>query len=266
MLKRREAAEPAQITFTSDFHELVTGDLRPGHPVVLSYDPFRIVPKGDPYVFGDPARPVIGSVQFRNGEAPLTLALHSPGGIIHHPDRDRSGQGSMLTARFIVPADADRISVWFSFVSASGEVVYDSDYGANFNFSFAGRDVAVLSATVDRATAPGPSSFSIRVATAGEIEAVSVGYHRAGDLAGRGGEVRLAKKTDEMDPQGRSIWSITGVAVPNSAVLRFKVYYWIRGRRFKDDNSGHYYLAPQPKPEHIPPPPPELAKAARAWK
>jgi len=265
MLKRREAAKPAQITFTNAFHELVTGDLRPGHPVVLSYDPFRLVPKSDPYMFGDPSRPVVAFVQFRDNEPPLPIALHSPGGIIHHPDKDPSGQGSMLKVRLVVPADADHLSVWFSFMSASGAVVYDSDYGKNFNFSFPGRDVTVLSATVEKTPAPRPGTFSVRVAAAPRVESVSVWYHRASDMTGRENEVRL-EKTGETDEQDRSIWSVTGVSVPDSVILRFKVYYWIGGRRFKDDNTGHYYLAPQPEPEDIPPPPEELAKAALAWK
>ena len=47
MIATAYVGKPAQITFTADFHELLEGDLRPGEPVTLRYDPRRIVPAGD---------------------------------------------------------------------------------------------------------------------------------------------------------------------------------------------------------------------------
>jgi len=264
MIKRRAVGKPAQITFTSDFHELVTGDLRPGHPVILSYDPKRIVPKGEPYLFGDPARPIVAFVRFHDDEPPIQVKLHSRSGIILHPDEDVTGQGSMLKARLAVPISADLVSVWFSYLSASGAVYYDSDFGRNFNFSFPGRDIAVLSATVE-GDSPRPSIFSVSVAAVQAVTAVSVRFHFVSDLKAKGHEISLGN-SGKSDEQGRLIWSVDGIAIPYGAILRFEVFYWIGAHRFKDDNSGHYYLAPQPKPEHVPPPPPELTNAARAWR
>jgi hypothetical protein len=265
MIKRREAGKPAQIIFTSDFHEVVTGDLRPGHPVVLSYDPKRIVPEGEPYMLGDPKWPVNASVPFRDGEPATNVMLESPGGMIKEPDEDITGQGSMLKAQLMVPDKADLVIVWFSYLSRSGAMVYDNDHGTNYYFGFPSRDIAVLSATVVSDPQTPYSGFAVSAAAAASVEAVSVRYRSVSDPKAEKAEVKL-EKTGQSDDQGRPIWSVAGVAVPYRSVVRFKVFYWIGGRRFKDDNSGHYYLAPQPEPDKVPPPPPELVKAAQAWK
>ena len=258
MIKRRGIGKRAQITFTRDFHELVTGDLRPGHPVVLSYDPFRIVPAGEPYILGDPQWPVYASVQFRDGEPATIVTLESPGGMVKHPDEDVTGQGSMLQAQLMVPDTADLVIVWFSYLTRSGATVYDNDYGKNYYFGFPSLDIAVSDATVDS------HGFAVRVAAAARVEAVLVRYRIVRHPKAERTEVKL-EKTGQSDSQGWPIWSVTGVSLPSGSVVRFKVFYWIGGRRFKDDNSGFYYLAPQPKPEKVPPPPPGLAEAAKAW-
>ena len=96
MRQRLHAGKPAEITFTYDFHELVAGDLRPGGPLLLRYDPIRIVPAEEPYRFGDPERPVMAHVRFGEGEAPIDVPLRSPGGIAPCPDVDLTGQGSAV--------------------------------------------------------------------------------------------------------------------------------------------------------------------------
>jgi hypothetical protein len=47
--------------------------------------------------------------------------------------------------------------------------------------------------------------------------------------------------------------------------VQFKLYYWIGEVRYKDDDSGLYYLAHQGEPERVPPPPAALAQAVKAW-
>lgn len=266
MIKRREVGKHAQITFTRNFHELVTGDLRPGHSVVLSYDPDRIVPPQEQYVFGDPTRPIVAHVQFHRGDPPMNLVLASPGGLIANPDKDVTGQGSMLKTRFMIPSDADWLIAWFSYLSLSGATLYDSDYGENFIFSFPCRDVAVLSADLVSDPQTPYSGLAIQIATAPGIEAVSARFRSLGTPTAPSQEVSLERTGRTDAHHGWPVWSIAGVPVPYRSVVRFKVYYWIRGHRFKDDNTGNYYFAPQPPPDKVPPPPQELARAALAWK
>ncbi len=265
MIERTHAGKPALITFTSDFHELVIGDLRPDNPVTLRYDPKRIIPQDENYLFGDSKRPIIAHVQFGKGKPESSQVLISQIGIIENPVNDPTGHRSVLTARFDIPADAEELIVWFSYLAQSGEMHYDSDEGANFRFGFASDDITVLDATVVSDPQTPYSGFAVTVAANDKIEAISVRYRVVGDPTFGKNEKPL-QKTGQHDDEGRSIWEVAGLTVPYRATVRFKIYYWIGGQRYKDDDSGHYYLAPQPEPVKAPPPPPELARAAKAWK
>ena len=265
MIEKTYVGKPAQITFTSDFHELLTGDLRPGWPVTLRYDPKRIVPANDPYVFGDPKRPINAHIQFRDGGPVSIQALTSPVGILTQPQYDISGQGSMLITTFSVASDAQRVIVWLSFLATSGEMLFDSDKGTNFCFRFPSIDVDILEATVVSDPATPTSGFAVSISTIDVVEAVSVRFRIVGDAEFGKPEVQL-RKTDQNDQEGRAIWSVGGVSVPHRSTVQFKVFYWIGGIRYKDDNGGRYYLAPQPPAEKVSPPPKELDAAAKKWK
>jgi hypothetical protein len=167
----------------------------------------------------------------------------------------------MLATSFSVPEDAQRVTLWFSYTTAAGDTRYDSDYGANYCFGFPCRHIAVLGATV--ASDPQASYFALSVAADVGVEEMAVRYYLVADPTCAKTHAAL-RRTEESDPQGRAVWSI-GVPVPRQAVVRFKLFYRLGSHRFKDDNSGHYYLAPQPEPDRLPPPAPELAKAALAW-
>jgi uncharacterized protein DUF6209 len=263
MIERVHAGKPAQITFTRDFHELVIGDLRPGAAVDIRYDPQRIVPEGEPYLFGDLARPIIAHARFRDGDQAIDQPLESPAGAVIHPDTDVTGQGSMLSTSFSVPEDAQRVTLWFSYTTTAGDTRYESDYGANYCFGFPCRQIAVLSATVTGDPQASSSRFALSVAADIAVEEVAVRFYVVADPACAKHDARL-RRTEKSDPLGRAVWSI-GVPVPRQAVVRFKLFYRLGSHRFKDDNSGHYYLAPQPEPDRPPSPPAELAKAALAW-
>jgi len=265
MISRHQAGKPAQITFTLDFHELVTGELRPGAPVIISYDPQRIIPPGDKYLHGDPERPIFAHIQFRADSPVISRSLISPVGKVLTPDIDATGQGSMLLARFDVPADAEQVTLWFIYESDSSGLVCDNDQGLNYQFRFPTRDIQSLDAVVTSDPATQSSEFGIKLSALPSIEAVSIRFRvvNAKDFAKT--EVNL-KKTGKTDSKGNNIWSLSDVAVPYQAVVRFKIFYWIKDRRYKDDNSSRYFLAPQPEPDKVPPPPPELAEAAKAWK
>jgi len=264
MRRRLHAGKPAEITFTCDFHELVGGDLRPGGPLLLRYDPIRIVPAAEPYRFGDPERPVMAHIRFREGEAPIDVPLRSPGGIVSCPAVKLTGQGSMLSAQVTLPEDAGCLTVWFSYTTASGMIRYDSNYGANYGFGFPCREVAVVRATVTRQPDEPGDRFDLTVSTTQAVEEATVQFSLIGDAACIKHEARL-QRVDEVAAQERGILWAAAIDLPHGAITRFKVCYWIGGRRLVDDNTGAFYLAPEPEPHSIPPPPPALLEAAAAW-
>jgi Family of unknown function (DUF6209) len=268
MVERSGAGKPAEITFTCDFHELMGGDLRPGGSVLLRYDPLRIVPAEEPYRFGDPDRPVTAHVRFRASAEPMEVTLHSSSGLVPCPDVDPTGQGSMLTARIDVPDDAEQLTVWFSYAGASGETHYDSDFGANYRFGFPGREIDVVEATVIRLPDQPADRFEVTIRAATTVEGVAIPYFLVADPACAKHELLLSRVDQRTEANGGSrlpsLWSATA-EVPHGAIIRFKVCYWIGGRRLTDDNTGIWYLAPEPEPGRIPPPPPALLEAATAW-
>jgi Family of unknown function (DUF6209) len=265
MRRRLHAGKPAEITFTCDFHELVGGDLRPGGPLLLRYDPIRIVPAAEPYRFGDPERPVLAHIRFREGEPPIDVPLSSPGGIVSCPAVELTGQGSMLSAQVMLPEDAEGLTVWFSYTTASGMVCYDSDYGANYGFGFPCREIAVVGATVTRQPDEPGDRFDLTVSATPAVEGATVQFAVIGDAACIKHEAPL-QRVGEVAAQERGILWAAAIDLPHGAITRFKVCYWIRGRRLVDDNTGAFYLAPEPEPHSIPPPPSALLEAAAAWR
>jgi Family of unknown function (DUF6209) len=262
--QRLHAGKPAEITFTCDFHELVSGDLRPAGLLLLRYDPSRIVPADEPYRFGDPDRPVTVHIRFREGEAPTDVRLRSTSGIDACPDVDLTGQGSMLSGWVVLPDDAEHLEVWFSYPTASGAIRYDSDYGANYRFGFACREIDVVQATVTRQPDQLGDRFELAISTTQAVEDVTVAFSLVGDAACDKHELRLQRVSDYAAQEQWALWS-AAVDLPHGATARFKVCYWIGGRRLIDDNTGAFYLAPEPDPDNTPPPPPALLEAAAAW-
>ena len=265
MRQRLDAGKPAEITFTYDFHELVAGELRPGGPLLLRYDPIRIVPAEEPYRFGDPERPVMAHVRFGEGEAPIDVPLRSPGGIVPCPDINLTGQGSMLSAQVTLPEDAECITVWFSYATtASRTIRYDSDYGANYRFGFPCREIDVVRATVTRQPDEPGDRFDLTVSTTQAVDDATVQFSLVGDATCTKHEVRLQRVGEVAAQERGTLWG-AAIDLPHGATTRFKVCYWIGGHRLVDDNTGAFYLAPEPEPDSIPPPPPALLEAAAAW-
>lgn len=261
MIKRSFGGLPPRITFTSDFHELVHGDLRPGTNVRLRYDPARIVPPGEGYVFGDPEHRIAVHVIFPPSQDVVSIPLHSRTGMLTDPDTDVTGAGSMLTATIHVPDPATAMIVWFTHDGPYGPTNYDSDFGRNFHFGFVSQQIVLLAATVG-AGESGADSFTVKVATVPEVPHVAVRVRVVGAQTSSDHDL---KPSGERQKDGWPVWELDPVAIPKGAAVRFKLYYWIGDIRYKDDNYGQYYLAHQGEAEHVPPPPAALARAARAW-
>jgi hypothetical protein len=261
MIKRAFIGLPPRITFTADFHELVRGDLQPGTDVRLRYDPARIVPPGEGYVFGDPAHRITAHMIFPPNQDILSVPLQSPSGMLTDPDTDATGIGDMLAGTAHVPNTATEIVMWFTHEGPYGQIHYDSDLGSNFHFGFPSRQIKLLDAAVKPGTSAS-DSFIVKVAVVPEVHQITVRMRVVGTNAGSDYDLQ---PSGERQPDGWLVWALDPVAVPNGAVVRFKLYYWVGNVRYKDDNSGLYYLVHQGQVEHVPPPPAALAKAARAW-
>jgi hypothetical protein len=259
-MERTFSARAANLTFTLDFHELLRGDLAPGKTVRLRYEPLRIVPKDEGYVFGDPTRPVTAHARF-GGRDQIELVLTSSVGM--QPDRtpDPTGDGNMLVATLDVPLDARELELWFSFESRSHGTIYDSDYGVNFHFGFARHQIEVIGADVR--TSKGQGAFKLEVRAVVDVDRVAARIHSA--------ELGSFPSFDlELEPSKNSSgewrnWLAANIPVPAGAKVRFKLYYWIGGIRYKEDNDGLYYLAPPPPREVVQPPPAEIGIAAKSW-
>jgi len=248
---------PPRITFTADLHELVRGDLAPGQTVTLRYDPRRIVPAHEPYIFGDPVHSITAQLMFPPHDVVTPVLLIAPSGMTTSPDYDETGDGSVLIGRAVIPAGARELVVWFEYESPHGPTRYDSDFGHNFHFGFAPIQVALLDADVRAGV------FTAEAAASPEVRRLALHWRIVGRERTEPVDVELAR-TERRTDKGWPIWTIDPVAVPQDAIVRFKLYYWIGGERFKDDNDGVYYLTVKTE-EHVPPPPPELARAAQEW-
>ncbi len=264
MMERDFIGLPPRLTFTSDFHELVRGDLKPGTSASLRYDPTRIVPRTEGYAFGDPAHRIVAHVMFPPHENVVEVPLHSPSGVLAQPDTDSTGGGDMLAATLHIPDDATAMVMWFTHEGPYGRINYDSDYGRNFHFGFPSRQVALLEATISERAHFRPGAFAVKVAAAPEVRRVIVRMRVVGAAESPSTEHDL-QRGSERRADGWSVWDLAAVDVPAGAVVQFKLYYWTNNVRYKDDNSGLYYLALQREPERVPPPPAALARAARAW-
>lgn len=263
-MKRTQTNRPARLTFTYDHHELLRGDLRPGSEVSIRYDPKRIVPDGEPYVFGDPGTPITAHVAFHAGEAPVTQPVISEAGVVAEPIVDATGEGSMLTCTFKVPDDAAEMIVWFEYAGHGGAVHYDSDNGSNFRFSFVSRELRIVAADVVPGSLANQSVFTLEVACNTLVERVLV-RARGVNHPEINQEIELTRTgAVSSDPQGWPHWTLPMTAVPLGTIIQFKLHYWMWNVRYKDDNGGLYYLVPAPR-ENVPPPPPELAAAAQRW-
>ncbi|MBD2472755.1 DUF6209 family protein [Nostoc sp. FACHB-145] len=246
-----DLGKPAQITFTSDYHELVTGDLKPEVNCHISYDPLRIVPKDGSYVHGDPSKPIFIHVQFKENGSTQSKELYSPNGIISDPHIDVTGRGSMLFQEVFIPSDAEELIIWFSYLNPNtNETLYDSDYDHHFHFRWPYHDAWVRK--VDVVDDSLSDRFELEVGTIPSITQVSVNWRvlNSTELLKEVTPLKNVSQTDD----GTKIWKLSTV-VPKRAILRFKLYYEVNGRQYKNDNASQYFLAPQPQQINVPPPP-----------
>ncbi|MDB5313823.1 MAG: hypothetical protein JWO38_8025 [Gemmataceae bacterium] len=231
---------------TNEFREGVTGWFLRGHPLTISYDPTRVVPPGDDYRFGDPARPVVAHVQFREDGPVTAVRLESWIGTPTTAAPTSAGRAPKLQGRIDIPDDAEWVTVWVTYTRPDGTTLYDSSFGRNFRFRFYHDELAVLRSDVVPKPGSGGGRLAVRVATDPAVERVVVRYRVLTDPPPPAPTSVDLRRTGEDDPEGRTIWEAPDVAVPADRVTAFDFVYFAADRPFKDNNQGQFFLAVDP--------------------
>ena len=240
MQLRQNAGARPQSTFTSDFHELVQGDLVPG-PCVLRYDPLRLVTLGDAATENHHIR---AHVRFHPVGVEWHCLLELPAGLPLADLADVTGQGFMLTTTFDIPAGCDALEVWFSCTHDDGQTHWDSDHGKNHWLRFGLADIAIKTAKVKPAvkkSAP-QDALEFEFSTRPAVDSVNVRWCLAN--APKAPRVVTSLVCAAATPAGKT-WTAPegGIPVPKGAVVSFDVVYNVEGRAYTDDNQGRWYIA-----------------------
>lgn len=258
MHPRHYLGRTPRLTFTSDFHELLTGDLVPGQTLHVQYDPRRLR-------IGERIPPVTLHARFRDDGPVTDVPLHSPPGQVEALPDEATTRAAVMRALVDVPEDADFVSLWFTGVAVDGSIRTDDDGGRTFRLGFPSRDIGEVTATVLPAESrEGSGVFTVDVAALRGMNRISVRYHVVNDPVQAKGEFDLAPGSTP-DAEGHAVWTGRAPVPSAKSVVRFKIHYWIDGERFKEDNASAYFLAPAPPREDVPPPPAALMEAARAF-
>ena len=240
MQHRLNAGSRPQITFTSDFHELVQGDLVPG-PCLLRYDPLRLITLADA---ASEHHHIRAHVRFHPGGSEWQGLLDLPAGLPLGDLANITGEGYMLTSVFNIPANCDELEVWFSCTHDDGQTHWDSDHGKNFWLRFGLADLAIKRAVVTAAAAAAPAAqdaLEFEVGAKPGISSVKVRWR----LTNFPGKPRVSTPLVCTEtPQGRT-WHTPagGISVPKGAVVAFDIVYSDGGHEFTDDNQGRWYIA-----------------------
>jgi hypothetical protein len=240
MQLRQNAGARPQITFTSDFHELVQGDLVPG-PCILRYDPLRLVTLGDAATEHHHIR---AHVRFHPVGVEWQRLLELPAGLPLADLADATGQGFMLTTTFDIPVGCDALEVWFSCTHDDGQTHWDSDHGKNHWLRFGLADLAIKTAKVKPAvkkSAP-RDALEFEFATRPAVDSVNVRWCLANSP--KAPRVVTSLICADATPTGKT-WTAPagGIPVPKGAVVSFDVVYNVDGRDYTDDNQGRWYIA-----------------------
>jgi hypothetical protein len=242
MSQHIEPASKTQIMFTRDFREFIRGGFRPGAQVTIRYDPYRIVPPGDNYQFGDPSRPVVAHLQFNEGGPVTDLVLVSHSGMHEYVTDWKARHVPMLSAHITVPDGADWVTIWFSFTSG-GRQVYDSNWGKNYRLRFYRDELKIVESTIRELADKPLNEFVCRVAVDPSVQWVKARY-RITNLGPKSPVTVVdLRRTDKSDEAGHIVWETHDVFVPNESVVAYDLVYFADGNPFKDDNQGAYFLA-----------------------
>lgn len=240
MQLRQNAGSRPQITFTSDFHELVQGDFVPG-PCLLRYDPLRLVSLGDAATEHHHIR---AHVRFHPIGSEWQGVMDLPAGLPLADLADTTGDGFMLTSTFDLPAGCEDLEIWFSCTHDNGETHWDSDHGKNHWLRFGLADLSLKKAkikTTKKKTAA-EDDLEFEIGTKPAVESVNVRWRLTNSPQTPRQVSSLVCATET--PAGKT-WTAPegGIPVPKGAVVAFDVVYQVQGRTHTDDNQGRWYIA-----------------------
>ena len=238
-LRQNKGCRP-QITFTSDFHELVQGDLVPG-PCLLRYDPLRLVTLGDAATEHHHIR---AYVRFHPVGVEWQGVMDLPAGLPLADLTDVTGDGFMLTTTFTIPPGCDELEVWFSCTHDDGQTHWDSDMGKNHWLRFGLADLSLKTAKIKAAKkkTAAQDALEFEFATKPKVESVNVRWRLTN--APKAPRVVTPLVCAAETPAGKT-WTAPagGIPVPKGAVVAFDVVYNVEGHAYTDDNQGRWYIA-----------------------
>jgi hypothetical protein len=238
-MKRRGQNYRPRLTFTSDFHELVNGDLIPG-PCLLRYDPLRVVPKSEIGSLPKTQRPITAHIRFQPSEQlwEKDLLFRRASRLI--VDEDPTGQGTMLEAEFVLPGGCQELECWFSYADQNGETRWDSDMGANFWLRFPTYDLEISDAQIVARPNAALNLFKLDIESIPAVESVEVRWRYTN-------AVNDARYQQALAPTllgERKRWSLSGegTAVSSNTPLAFDLVYRVGSHTYTDDNQGTWYI------------------------
>src|SRR5271157_1781508 len=234
-MKRRGQGYKPILTFTSDFHELVNGDLIPG-PCLLRYDPHRIVPRDEIPRLPATQRPVTAHIRCHpSGELSASEMRFRPASWLI-VDEDPTGQGTMLQTTFPLPNGCDELECWFSYVDNHDEPKWDSAMGANYWVRFAAHDLDIITAKIEARPKEALDRFRLEVESVPEVESILVRWRYTNAI----NDARFQCPLAPTFVVGRKRWSLPadGAPVSSDTPLAFDLVYQAHNHKYTDDNQG----------------------------
>jgi len=239
MLKRRGKGQQPQITFTSDFHELVRGDLLAG-PCVVRYDPLRIVPREELASLPATQRPITAHVRMHPGGELWEGAMRFRPASRLIVDEDPTGQGTMLEIEFPLREGRDEIECWFSYSDASGKSLWDSASGRNYWERFPAHDLNLRSAEIISQNNQPLDRFKLEIESVPQVESMTVRWRYTTAISN---DRQSRPLTSAMDGE-KKLWTlpVESANVASDTPLAFDLVYMVGDRKTTDDNQGTWYI------------------------
>jgi hypothetical protein len=237
-MHRRGTGYKPKLTFTSDFHQLVFGDLIPG-PCLLRYDPLRIVPGEEIGYLPKTQRPVTAHIRFHpSGEISEVEMRFRPAAWLT-VDEDPTGSGTMLQTHFDLPQGCHELECWFSYFDDQGQAKWDSAMGANYWLRFPTFDLDITAASVVAQPGTPFDLFQLDVESVPEIDSINVRWRYTNAI----NDARYKWPLAATLLAGRKRWTLgKGAEVATNTTLAFDLVYTSSGHQYTDDNQGTWYV------------------------